>query len=323
MKDFIIYTAVFALLILILPMILTLKHKNMNKTACVYATALQTVTPRASDIFFDFKDGKTGKEMRERGFQFICGIVAGEMPASYNSEALKAQAVAAFTYCCYQKEHGGLKTGVNIAYLPQSEAQSKWGAKFADNWGKIELAVSEVYGKALFYNGKIINATFYDMSSGTTESCKDVFGDDFPYLVEISSPGDTLQKDFITHVSFTPDEFKAKVQSFIKNPDFSGDPANYLRVNSRSGAGGVISATLCGKTVSGNDIRSIFGLRSSNFSLAYANGKYNFEVKGYGHGVGMSQCGAEYMALQGKNYKEILLWYYKGANIADYLTKYE
>ncbi|HEX2938656.1 MAG TPA: stage II sporulation protein D [Ruminiclostridium sp.] len=319
MKDFIIPIAIFALLMLFVPMFLVGKAQNVNNSLNTYATAIETINQNGRDLVFQIRDGKTGKNETVAGFDFICGVVAAEMPVSYNSEALKAQAVAAFTYCCYQKEQGGalITTGLSVAYLSRDEAKAKWGSAFNDLWGKIELAVSDVYGKALFYNGKVIEATFYDMSSGITESCKDVFGQDQPYLVEVSSPGDTLQKDFISHAEFSLDDFKAKVKAFNPKPDFNGEPSSYLKVVSRSGAGGVMSADLCGKTVTGRDIRTLFGLRSTNFNLSYNNGKFIFEVKGYGHGVGMSQRGAEYMAEQGKSWEEILLWYYKGTEIKD------
>ncbi|CDZ23670.1 putative membrane protein [[Clostridium] cellulosi] len=318
MKDFIIPVAIFLLLMLLIPMISLINAKKVNNHVNTYASASQTISIKSDNFTFKIKDGKTGNYETVKGFDFICGVVAGEMPASYNVEALKAQAVAALTYCLYQNENGTIVTGLSIAYLTPEEQKKRWSSNYENNKKKIEHAVSEVYGKVLTYDGKIIDAVFFNMSSGITENCKDVFGKELPYLVEVSSPGDTLQEDFISHTALTLDEFKAKVKGFDKDADFSGNPADYLKIEKRSGAGGVISARLCGKEVSGRDIRSIFGLRSANFTLSYKDGTFDFEVKGNGHGVGMSQRGAQYMAQQGKNWREILKWYYKGAEISDY-----
>lgn len=321
MKDFIIPVAVFILLMLLIPMISLVNAKKVNNHVNTYASTSETISIRSDNFSFKIKNGKTGKYETVKGFDFICGVVAGEMPVSYNVEALKAQAVAALTYCLYQNEHGSIVTGLSVAYLTPDEQKMRWGSNYEICKKKIELAVGEVYGKVLTYDGDIIDAVFFSMSSGTTENCKDVFGKDLPYLVEVASPGDTLQKDFISHANFTLDEFKAKVKAFAKDADFSGDPAEYIKIEKRSDAGGVITARLCGKEVSGRDIRSIFGLRSANFTLSYNDGSFDFEVKGHGHGVGMSQRGAQYMAQQGKNWREILEWYYKGAEISDYSEK--
>jgi stage II sporulation protein D len=156
------------------------------------------------------------------------------------------------------------------------------------------------------------------MSSGVTENSKDVWGNSVPYLVEVQSPGDKLQKDFETHVTVTQTDFHTSVAAVVKGAVFSSNPRSWLMDVKRSDAGGVTTATLCGKNVSGGDIRTIFGLRSTDFTVSFNSGKFTFDVKGFGHGVGMSQCGAEYMAQQGKSWQEILEWYYPGVSVGNY-----
>lgn len=319
MKDFIIFIAIFVLLVLITPMLMVYKAKNVNNGVQTYAATSQCGSQVKPCVSFVIKNGESGKVEYLDGYEFICGVLAGEMPVSYHPNALKAQAVAAFTYCCYQGSRGNvISVPLSIAYLTPAQRRKKWGSSYAACDKKIKSAVSAVYGKAMYYKGEIIDSTFYDMSSGTTENCRDVFGSDLPYLVEVSSPGDTLQKNFISTSEFSLDEFKEAVKKVNANPDFGGKPEYFLQIKQRSGAGGVMSASLCGKTVTGREIRTAFGLRSVNFEVSYTNGTFTFKVKGWGHGVGMSQCGAEYMASGGKSWEDILKWYYKGIDIKNY-----
>jgi stage II sporulation protein D len=323
MKDFVIAVAIFALILLFTPLLLASTGKSVNKTESTYAIGEKTVSSvtneTATDKTFEIRDLKSGKKSTVNGFDFICGIVAGEIPSDYDEQAMKAQAVAAFSFCTYLNEHGEeITTGEDVAYLPRDSAEKQWGKNFEKAWGKIESAVKDIYGKALFYNGELVEANYYSISSGTTESSKDVFGNEIPYLVEVSSPGDKLEKDYETHVALTLAQFKAKVKAFNPKAAFDKNPQKYIADIKRSNAGGIITATLCGKSVSGQDIRTLFELRSANFTLSYSNGKFTFDVKGYGHGVGMSQCGAQYMAEHGKSWQEILEWYYKGAVVGDY-----
>lgn len=322
MKDWIIAVAIFALILLFTPMLLAGTGKTVNNSSYTYSSKEKIIDSTSKDITFRVRDFQSGVQDTVVGFDFICGVVAGEMPSEYNEQALKAQAVAAFSYCCYLREHstGGayIRIGMDVAYLPRDSAKKLWGTDFEKQWGKIEKAVRQVYGKALFYDGNVIEATYCDMSSGITESCKDVYGNVLPYLVEVASPGDKLEKDYLSHVTLTLEQFIEKVSASDSEAKFDIEPEKFLVNIRRSGAGGVDTATLCGKNVTGRNIRSIFSLRSTNFTLAYSGGKFTFTVKGYGHGVGMSQCGAQYMARHGSSWQDILRWYYKGTTIGDY-----
>lgn len=331
MKDFIAAVAVFMVLLLIIPTIVVGAAFDVNKQSTLNAssTGVRQAGKSAAlpdDVVFKIRDAKTGAQQNVGGYELICGIVAGEMPSEYDSEALKAQAVSAFSYCMYIRENtkdGVCVTGKDVAYLPENSAKKLWGGDFEKQWAKIDAAVRAVYGKALFYDGRIIEANYFDMSSGCTENNNDVFGNFEPYLVEVKSPGDCLEKGFKTQVKFSLKEFESRVKAFDSKTVFGKDPSHFIEIKKRSGAGGILEAALCGKKVTGRQIRSLFDLRSANFTFAYNGGKdpsFTFVVLGYGHGVGMSQCGAQYMAKQGKNWRDIVTYYYKGAQIGDYLV---
>lgn len=322
MKDFIIAAAIFIAILLLIPFLLAETAHNVNNPDYIYAQSALTVQPGEKEITFSIRDGKTGALRDEEGYSFICGVVAGEMPAEYDTEALKAQAVAAYSFCCYKQAHvaaqGSIVTGTDVAYLSRSDAQKLWGSRFAAQWAKIADAVRAVYGQALFYGGQVIEANYCDMSSGITESSKDVYGTALPYLVEVESPGDTQAKGYLSRVRVTLAQFKERVSGLLPGVKFGADPQGYMTVLGRSKAGGVTSVKLCGTQVTGRDIRALFSLRSANFTVSWQDGGYLFTVRGDGHGVGMSQCGAEFMARQGKNWREILAWYYRGTTLGHF-----
>lgn len=321
MKDFIISIAIFIVLILFLPFIITVSGKTVNNPVPTYATAIAKAPAVKNDILFNIIDTKTGAERSVPGFDFICSVVAAEVPASYHEEALKAQAVAAFSYCIYNKENlnDQIKTGVNVAYISKDDAKVKFGSAFDKDWQRIENAVRSVYGKAVIYNGRVADTFFFDMSSGKTESGKNVFGFDAPYLVETPSEGDTLEKDLVSEEIVSLADFRVKAKSLFPKINLGGSPENYINDIKRSSSGGIISAKLCGNAVTGPQLRELFSLRSANFTVNYSKNSFKFTVKGYGHGVGMSQRGAQYMALQGMSYEDILKWYYKNTTVADYI----
>lgn len=333
MKDIVISVAIFAVFLFTIPFIALSGAKTVHYDEIKYSSSGAKANTEQQ---FKVLNYQTGEIENIGALDLICGVVAAEVPASFEPEALKAQAVAAFTEAVHLREYnlshpGGIADfkGADVStnpascfgYLSKEDAQKKWGSHFNEYWGKITSAVSAVSNKVLEYNGTPIIAAFCSMSSGTTESSKDVWGSDQPYLVEVSSAGDTQAPGFLSTVNYTESEFKAKVAAKYSDAKFSADPATWITQIQRSNAGGVISANVCGKAMKGEDIRTLFGLRSANFTLGIQNKTFTFTVKGNGHGVGMSQYGAEYMAKQGKKYDEILKWYYKGVELADYQWK--
>lgn len=247
---------------------------------------------------------------------YIFGVVAAEMPALYEKEALKAQAVAAYTYVCYKKEESN-NTEYDISADPQvaqcfitrEEAITRWGENAQEYQKKIDDCIAEVQGEIITYNGKPIFAAYHAISAGITNDSKDVWGGELPYLKSVNSEGDETANGFLTEVKLTASELAEKLNNTAAA---SGEAKDYFANVSINEAGYVKTIEYCGKKISGTELAKALELRSGNFTVEYAEDVFCFKVKGYGHGVGMSQTGADYMAKQGKTYKEILSHYYTG-----------
>ena len=250
---------------------------------------------------------------------YLFGVVAAEMPALYSDEALKAQAVAAYTYALYKTNQNALENyditdnfQTDQAFITVDKAREKWGEDADTYENKIRNAVKSVKGKKLTYNGSPILSVYHAISSGKTESAFDIWGGSYDYLVSVDSVGDKLSPNYMTTAEFHLDDLKSKLSTLC---EFSGDAKDYFGEIIRTESGSVRTVNICGNAVSGSSIRAALDLRSANFEVAFSEGKFIFTVIGYGHGIGMSQYGAHYMAMQGKTYEEILIHYYKGCEI--------
>lgn len=253
---------------------------------------------------------------------YLVGVISGEMPAGYPTEALKAQAVAARTYMYYMmdmQKHDGADVCADPAccqvYRPIEAASEAWGGNAALYRAKISYAVSRTDGQILLYEGKPALAVFHATSSGVTESSVDIWGTDLPYLRGVASPGDLEAEKYEGRVEVPLAECRARILERWPDaqPDESG--GNWFTGFERTDGGHVISLEVGGVTAQGPEIRAAFGLLSSNFTVTIDGDTVVFATKGYGHGVGMSQTGARAMALEGSRYHEILEWYYPGCEI--------
>lgn len=280
----------------------------------------------SDEHYFCIFDEAINKTIKIPEKEFIYGTVATEMPASFETEALKAQAVAAYTYFSRAKQEFQKKNGEGEAeftvnsgkwkyYADVQGMKSKWGDKFEERYNKIKSAVDTVFGQVLEDGDNLILAVYHAMSSGTTEKSKDVFGGDLRYLTNVSSPGDKQAEGYETSAEFSLEEFKEILGKSWNDCNFEAEPAQWIRDIERTDAGMVKSVTICGHRTNGREVRAIFSLRSADFDLAYINEKFTFRVRGHGHGVGMSQYGAQFMAKQGADYKQILQWYYPGTTL--------
>ncbi len=265
------------------------------------------------------KNTDTGKTETVALDDYLFGVVACEMPALYENEALKAQAVAAYTFLLYRSSENNDKdydittaAGTDQGFITREAAAIKWGDNADAYTKKIDEAITSVKNEYVSYEGSPILAAFHAISSGKTESSSTVWGLDLPYLTERESIGDLLASDYQTEVSIPAADFK---KAFEGKCTLSDSAADYISDIARSNSGGIISAKIGDKEFSGSEIRSILSLRSANFEIKTDGDNLIFTVFGYGHGVGMSQNGANYMAQQGNTYKEILLWYYTGCEI--------
>ena len=259
---------------------------------------------------------------------YLVGVVRAEMPASFEPEALKAQAVAARTYTLYKIQTGGnhgdeadicTDSTCCQAYIAEDRARENWGEDADANEAKIETAVRDTDGETILYNGTPILAVFHSSSAGQTRAAGEVWVSDLPYLQAVASPepGDAIP-NYYSRAEFTAEEFREKVAAALPEADLSGDMDTWLKNPVTDTAGSVETVELGGVTVKGSAVRSILGLRSACFEWEVQEGTLVFFVTGFGHGVGMSQYGANQMAAEGADYREILTHYYTGVTVEPY-----
>jgi len=257
--------------------------------------------------------------------EYLVGVVRAEMPASFHEEALKAQAVAARSYALYKmlsKSSDSVHPDSSVctdhthckAYKTEEEAFLGWGKDSEKYNLKIISAVNSTKGEILTYDGEVALAVFHAQTGGgKTESSSDVWGGKLPYLVSVESRDENNAPDFYSSLDISFEDFKKKLAS--ENPLVKINSPKDIKPPVKSEGGGVKEITIGGVSFKGSKIRSIFSLRSSCFTITADNSNVHFEVSGYGHGVGMSQYGANTMALEGFGYKDILMHYYSGTVI--------
>ncbi len=254
-----------------------------------------------------FVEEDTVKEINTA--EYLAGVVSAEIPSDFHDEALKAQAVAARTYMNYkinnEIEHkNGAMVCTDYKHCQAWRDLSQSDESFVS---RIKKAVTDTAGQMVRYNNKPINALFFSTSSGKTENCSDVWGNDVPYLISVVSEGEESAPNFMSEYVISSEEAKKKISEQIEGADFSkGLFQNVIR----SESGGIKTLDVGGVNIKGTKLRNIFELRSTNADIKEENGNIIFTVKGNGHGVGMSQYGAEAMARSGKQYKDILMHYY-------------
>lgn len=236
--------------------------------------------------------------------EYVAGVVAAEMPASFEQEALKAQAVAARTNVMRKLAYGSKHGDADIC----GESTCCMGWKQPES-EVFQQAVEETDGLVVSYDGAIIDAVFFSSSWGNTEDAVEVWGSSVPYLTAVESPEKEIRTESVT-VPLT--EFCLAVREYSSDADFSGD---WLMDVVRTDSGAVKTAVFGGVELTGPQIRSLFGLKSACFDIELTASGVEFTTYGYGHGVGMSQYGANEMAKSGSDYIEILTWYYTGCTV--------
>ena len=259
---------------------------------------------------------------------YLVGVVRAEMPASFEPEALKAQTVAARTYTLYKILRGGnhgetadlcTDPACCQAYLSEERARENWGKDADANEAKIETAVTSTDGQAVLYGGVPILAVFHSSSAGLTRAAGEVWVQDLPYLQAVSSPeaGERIP-NYYSRVEFTGAAFREAVQAAYPQAELSGDMSRWIQDAQTDPAGSVTRLCVGGVSMRGSDLRGLLGLRSACFDWEVQGEKLVFFVTGYGHGVGLSQYGANQMAMDGADYREILTHYYTGVTVEPY-----
>jgi stage II sporulation protein D len=253
---------------------------------------------------------------------YLYGVIAGEMPATFPEEALKAQAVAARTYTLYKQSrptsaHPQAEICGNSAcckaYAAEDALRERWGEDYMTHAKAIRAAVDETDGRIMTYEDEPILAVFHSTSSGITERAADVWGGDLPYLQSVPSTGEEASPRYRAKVELSADECREILLAAYPDMRLSENPKEWFSGVRRSEAGGVTRLRIGGVRVTGGEARRMFGLNSTNFTISATQDGVVFETRGFGHGVGMSQYGARALALEGKGYEEILCWYYTGA----------
>lgn len=256
------------------------------------------------------KDGKLKVMDLE---EYLVGVVLGEMPVSFEEEALKAQAVVARTYTRKAYETGGKHQDGSVcqdasccqAYISEEDYLQRGGS--GEDLEKVRRAVEATAGLVLTYEGELIEATYFSCSGGSTEDAAAVWGTDFPYLQAVESPGEEQAAHYTDTVSFTPQSFQAAL-----GQPLSGTPEGWFGEFSYTDGGGVAELKIGGKDYTGTQLRRLLRLRSTAFTIRAGEETIEITTKGFGHRVGMSQYGADAMAVDGSSFGQILAHYYPG-----------
>ena len=244
---------------------------------------------------------------------YLVGVVLAEMPASFETEALKAQSVVARTYTRKAYETGGkhgdgsvcTKSACCQAYITEENYLAQGGTQ--ENLEKIRSAVLATSGYVLTYGDELIEATYFSCSGGSTEDAAAVWGTDFPYLQATPSPGEENTAYYTDTVTFTPQQFQNALGAIL-----TGTPKSWFGTTTYTEGGGVATMTIGGEPYTGTQLRSLLKLRSTAFTVSASEESITITTQGYGHRVGMSQYGADAMAATGSTFDEILAYYYQG-----------
>ena len=260
------------------------------------------------------KNEKTNQIITLPFEEYIKGVVAGEMPATFELEALEAQAVASRSYAMYQmtatkdKDYDVLNTTANQVYLTDQELKNNWKNEYEQKINKINKAITETTGEYLTYKGQIVNAMFFSTSTGKTENSEEVFVSALPYLRSVDSKWDEASPVYTDTYTFDLKDFYSKL-SLPYNENLK------IEITAKTSTGRIKKLKINDQELNGRDLATKLSLRSNYFTITQNNDKITINTKGFGHGVGMSQYGANGMAKEGYKYDQILKHYYQNTEI--------
>ena len=308
MKRIFLYTAV----LVSIPFLIVILYNNNTKKEVIEEIELKYF----SNIIVRVMRESTNTIENIRLEEYIEGVVAGEMPALFEEEALKAQAVASRSYVLKKIEdnknnnYDVTDTVTNQVYLDEENLKNKWQDNYTEYINRIRTAVNETSMEYLEYNGEVINAMFFSTSNGYTEDAELVFKEDIPYLKSVESSWDS---DVSTTFNYT-EQFS--LQEFYEKLNIPYNNTLTVKIKERSASNRILSLIINNTEFTGRDLYNKLGLRSTDFNITQIGSNVVIDTVGYGHGVGMSQYGAQGMALAGYKYDEILKHYYINTNIA-------
>ncbi len=297
----------FVLLIILIPLLLTNFKEGLNTISKLKYGIYSNKQIRVKRLEKNRIDSVSLED-------YVTGVVAGEMPASFSDEALKAQAVASRTYVLKRMinsngDYDVVDSVSNQVYLDDDDMKKKWNNKYDEYLKKIKDVVLNTRGEVILYKNNLIDAMFFSTSNGYTENSVDVFSGDLPYLKSVDSKWDENESpSYKSTVVVSKKDFLSKL-SFDVNSDIK------INIDEKTSTGRVKFITINDKKFKGTQIRSTFGLKSTSFNITIDDNNVVFNVLGFGHGVGMSQYGANGMAKNGYSYKDILKHYYSNCDI--------
>lgn len=328
MKKIGLYIIIMAILVIVLPLIIVRTYIAVEEPT---KNESENKGQSQSDITINVFMTDQKKVVKMNLEDYILGVVAAEMPASFELEALKAQAVAARTYALGRAtglygssdKHEGADVCTDPAHcqawISKDTAMHRWGLLSSfKNWNKISKAVNSTKGQVIKYKGVLINPLFHSNSGGHTENSEDVWsGTAEPYLRGVESPGEETFSQYKNEVVLEQKEMAEALKKFNSRIKLdSRDILSGIKILKYSDGNRVMEMKIGGVTVKGTDFRKLFQLKSTNFEMKeLSGGKIAITTLGNGHGVGMSQCGADYLAKKGAGCKDILKYYYKDVDI--------
>ena len=335
MKKFFIYFFAFIFICFLLPALLTKRNMETSVETEKNASQEEIKDDKETGLSeYDYKNYGTIKllhhetgEVEEVALDtYLCNVVSAEMPADYELEALKAQAVVARTYTIYKIQN---KKHENADICDDSTCCQAWVSKETrlarweesqreSNWAKIEQSVKDTQGKIITYEGKPINAFFHANSGGTTELPVNVWGGTgLPYLQVVETAGEEGYTQYSSEVTLSQEELLNKLKTKYDDIQINFDDNEDVRILEYTDSNRVKTVKFGNHEISGVEARSLLGLKSTNFEIIKEGETIKFSVKGYGHGVGMSQTGADTMAKEGNNYEDIIKHFYVGVEIKE------
>jgi len=332
-RKVLLYFFTFIFICFVLPALLTKQDKPVSSNE-VEEKKIDEVGVTEEAKSYDYKNygtiqllhRKTGEVEEVELDKYLCHVVSAEMPASYELEALKAQAVVARTYTIYKmknKKHDNADICDDStccqAWVSKETRLARWEEeKRESNWKKIEQCVKETKGEIITYNNEPINAFFHSNSGGTTELPVNVWGGTgLPYLQVVQTAGEEGYSQYASEVQLSNEEVLEKLKAKYQDIQINFQNNEDIKILEYTDSKRVKTIKFGNHEISGVEARSIFGLKSTNFEVVKEENKVKFIVKGYGHGVGMSQTGSDMMAKQGSNYKEIINHFYIGVEIKE------
>lgn len=271
---------------------------------------------------FTLYDTAARQTLQVSAREFLAADLACEMDLHSPIEALKAQVVASYTYYSRMRKTGQeipCDSSSWLVYVPEDAMRQRWGEDYDEYRAILDKAVDEVYGQALTYEGELILASYFAISPGSTENVENVWAEDanleHPYLQAVASPGDAFSDGYLSYAEFSADEFRDVISGAFEDADLSGPVEGWLTDLEYTPSGMVKSVQVGGVVVKGTELRTALGLRSACFECEAGEDSLKFTVRGWGHGVGMSQAGAVFLAKRGAAYDEILGHYYPGTEL--------